>query len=356
MLRPRVDVLGAYDSRVEIDDATGDSEGDCYGEASVGISVKNLPALFAFSADASYGRRDYVDLTENDGDFYNAGASIRSEGETGLRWQLAGETAKTLSYDTAYDPETGEGPPAILTDQTSTRWTAAGNVGYAIPLSDTTFLVPEYSMTYYYEEFESGDPADWQTHDVSLMMNYVLSERITLLAGGFYTLQTNSEEDGSIVTVGGGAQGKLSDKTSWTILGGMAYADYEVSGTGKGGIVDLRVNWQATDKLSAYVFYGNGYEPGYDGDGARMAYRGGYGAGWALAERWSLGGEVLHDYSDEINSGSAPDPYGGVSHFFSTQLTYNPTRHLSTSLRGQYVNDEEPEDQQIVSLSVSYVF
>ncbi|WP_372845809.1 hypothetical protein [Pontiella sp.] len=355
VLRPRVETVAAYDSRVRLDEATGDSESDVYGEVLAGASLENLPAVFSLSADASYGRRYYVDYTDNDSEFYSGGAAVGYDQEA-WRWGLSVDVAKTLGYDVSYDPETGEGPSSILSDEPSRQWTVQGNVGYAIPLSDKTFFVPGYSLEHYYQELENNESAEWQTHNVSLVLNHVLSERLTLLAGGFYSLQTNDEEDGYIVTVGGGAQGQISDKTSWAILAGAAHFDYDVSGTGEGGLLDLKFSWQATEKISAYAFYGNTYEPGYDGGKARMVYRAGYGGGWAIATRWSLGGQVLHDYTEEVGNGTSLDSYGGVNHFFSAQLAYNPTRHFSASLRGQYVNDEYSEDQKVVSLSVGYVY
>jgi hypothetical protein len=356
VLMPRVDTVAAYDSRVRLDDATGDSEGDVYGEVLAGATLANLPAVFSLSANASYGRRYYVDYTESDSEFYSAGATVGYDQEA-LRWGLSANVSKTLGYDVSYDPETGEGPSSILSDEPSRQWTARGNVGYAIPVSDKTFFVPEYSLEHYYQELESNDTAEWQTHNVSLVLNHVLSDRITLLAGGFYTLQVNGEEDGYIITLGGGAQGQISDKTSWSILAGAAHYDYDFSGTGEGALADLNFNWQATEKISAYVFYGNTYEPGYDGGKARMLYRAGYGGGWALATHWTLGGQVLHDYTEEVGSGATDDDtYVGVNHFFTAQLAYNPTRHFSAALRGQYVNDEYSEDQKVVSLSVGYVY
>jgi hypothetical protein len=357
VLQPWLDGLAAYDSRVRLNTATGEDDADAYSQVTAGATLNNLPAIYTLSANASYGRRVYVDYTENDGDFYAAGASVASAGPIGVRWQLAGNVAKTLNYDTRYDPATGASPPAILSDETSQRWSAQGRVSYAIPVSDKTGLVPEYTGMHYDQEVEGGDTAEWQTHAVSLMLNHALSERITFTAGGAYEVQTNDDEDGSIATVSGGAMGPLTDKSSWSVRAGMMYADYDFSGTDQNGLVDLQANWQATEKIFTYVFYGNRYEPGYDGGGARLVYRGGYGADWVFADRWTLGGQVLHDYDDEVGNAAATDAYGGsVDHFFSAQLSFQSSSRWSATLQGQYINDEYATDQQVVSLSARYTY
>jgi hypothetical protein len=357
VLRPWVDGSVAYDSRVRLNGVTGESDQDVYSQVAAGATLKNLPAVYTLSANASYGHRAYVEYTENDDDFYAAGASVGSGGSTGFRWQVGGDVAKTLNYDTLYDPAIGAAPPSILSDEASQRWSAQGTVSYSIPVSDKTVLVPEYTGVHYYQEIERGDTAEWQTHAVNLMLNHALSERLTLTAGGSYSLQTNDDEDGSVVTVSGGARGPLTDKSSWSIQGGMMYADYDLSGTDQGLVIDLQANWRATEKIFTYVFYGNRYEPGYSGGGARLVYRGGYGADWAFADRWTLGGQVLHDYDDEVGNGTATDAYGGsVDHFFAAQLSFQPTPRWSATLQGQYVNDEYATDQQVVSLSARYAY
>ncbi len=353
-LRPEANALLGYDNRASFDNVDA-AEGDIYGEISAGASLYNLPAAHSLSADARYGYRYYDQFDDFNDDFYNAGASVGSS-ESALEWGLSGDVEKSLDYNTFYDPDTGEGPDSILSDQPNKRWTARGNVGYAIPLSEKTFFVPGYSLEHYYHEFEGSDTAEWQTHNASLLLRHVLTERTTLLAGGFYTLQANDEENGYIVTAGIGAEGRISDKTSWQALVGVAHVDYDYSGADEGGVADLRAQWQATEKLSTYVFYSNTYEPGYGGGRARMVYRAGYGGGWQFTPRWSLGGQVLHDYTDEVGSGADTDVYGGTRHFFTAHLAYNPTRRLSATFRAQYINDQYSIDQKLVSLGLGYVY
>jgi hypothetical protein len=168
-------------------------------------------------------------------------------------------------------------------------------------------------------------------------------------------VQTNPDEEGFIVIVGAGAEGKLSEKTSWTVLGGVGHADYELSGADESGLVDLNLQWSVTAKISLYAFYGNTYEPGYGGGSASMLYRGGYGGGWQFSTRWSMGAQVLHNYSRGLGSGDE-DEYGGVDHFITANLTYQPTAHIAASLGSRYVNDEEPDNQEVVSASITYLF
>ncbi len=114
--------------------------------------------------------------------------------------------------------------------------------------------------------------------------------------------------------------------------------------------------WQASEKVSAYVFAGNDYQPGYGGGGARMVYRAGYGADWKFAARWALGGSVLHDYQDSLDSGNTSPLTGEVRHFFNAHCGYSITKKLLLSFAGNYINDEYEVDQAVVTLSLDYKY
>ena len=350
VLRPEANASLAYDNRVRFSENS-----DVYGEVAAGASLYNLPAAYSLSANARYGYRFYDEYDDLDDDFYNVGAGVGS-GESALEWGLSADVAKSLGYDASYDPDTGEGPDSILSDQPNKRWTASGNVGYAIPVSEKTVVVPGYSLTHYYQEFEGSDTAEWQTHTAALLLRHALSEQTTLLAGGFYELQANGDEDGYIITVGVGADGRISDKTSWRALVGVAHVDYDLSGTDEGGVTDLRIQWQATEKLSFYGFYANTYEPSYGVGRARLVYRAGYGGDWQFTPRWTLGGQILHEYTDEVGGGTSSDVYGGVRHFFTTQLACSLTRRLSATLRAQYINDEFSSDRKVATIGLGYIY
>jgi hypothetical protein len=354
IIRPQTTGLLAYDNRVYENPQTGSEEADVYTDISAGASLANQPARYSISMNANYGQRYYDTYTEQDGNYYNASAAISSQ-EAALQWGLSASMSKELSYDVAYDPETGTQPGPILSDQSNKGWTFVGNVSYAIPVSEKTSIVPGYSLTHYYREFDNSGSADWDTHDASLIIRHQLSEKTSVLAGGFYTVQTNPDEKGYIVIVGAGGEGKITEKTAWTFLAGVGHVDYDASGSDQSGLLDLKLRWAVTEKVSVYAFYGNSYEPGYDGGSAYMLYRAGYGGEWQFLTRWSLGAQVLHNYSQGIGSGNS-DEYGGVEHFFSANVTYRPTNRLSASLSSRYANDEEPDNQEVVSLSLTYMF
>lgn len=351
---PVANVLEAYDNRVRLDDA-GNASSDFYTEVGAGVTVKNLPARYNLFASAAYGYRFYSDFDELNDDFYNVGASVGSD-QKALQWSLSADWAKTLNYDTIYDPATGTGPDSILTDQPSRRVDSRGNISYAMALSDKTALVPGYSIQYYQQEFDGGGSAEWQSHSASVMMRHAYTPKTTFLIGGYYDLQVNGDEDGYIAAVGVGIEREISEKTSWKALVGYGHADYDLSGSSEGGLADLSAQWQATDKISTYVFYGNTYEPGYGGGPARMLYRAGYGAGWQFATKWNLGGQVLHSYEDALGSDNNDTVYGGVRHFFSAQCGYAMTTKLNLALTGSFVNDERPVDHTVVSIRLDYAY
>lgn len=356
VLRPEVSGLLGYDNRASFDRDTETAEGDIYAECAAGATLNNLEAALAVSLDAVYGYRWYDDFDRFNDDFYSAGASVGTgESESAFLWEVSGDMTKSFGYNTYYNPETGEGPGSILTDEPNRLWTAGARASYAVPLAQGSSLVPGYSGQHYHQEFEESGSTEWQIHSANITYEYVLTENTTLLVGGIYTMQVNDDEDGYIVIAGAGARGRLSDKTSWEVLGGMAHADYEFSGSDQAGVLDLRANWQATEKVSIYAFCGNNYEPGFSGGAARMVYRAGYGGDWRITTRWSLGGQVLHDYTEELGGG-ADAAYEGVRHFFAGRLAYNPFRRLSIALQAQYVNDEYSIDQKLVSLAARIVY
>ena len=354
-IRPEASILEAYDNRVLLDRTSGDSVSDLYTEVAAGVSVNNQQARYGLSADARYGYRFYSDNTDLNDDLYSAGVAVLTD-ENPFKWGLSADVVKSLDYNTYYDSSTGSGPGSILTNQPNRVSTARGNIGYELPLTEKTVITPSYNIMHYYQEFEGPGTEEWQTHTASLMVGHQLSEQTELLVGGYYILQANNDEDGSIGIVGGGASSRITDKVSWQVLGGVGYADYELSGSDMAGLLDLKAQWQATEKVSVYAFYGNNYQPGYGGGSARMVYRAGYGANWQPATRWSLGGSVLHDYQDSVGGGTVSPSVGEVRHFFSAQCGYNIARKWQLSLLGRYVNDEYETDQTVLSLKLSYTY
>lgn len=352
-IRPEASVLEAYDNRVQFNETSGEAISDFYTEAAVAAALNNLSARYNLSARAQYGYRFYSENTDLNGDFYNAIVAVGTD-QNPFKWGLSADVTKSLNYNTGYDPSTGEGPDSILTDAPNRLFVAQGNVAYEKQLAEKISIMPGYYIQHYFQEFQDTGTAEWQIHRGSVLLRHGYSSKTTFTLGGAYSLQVNDDEDGYVGTVEVGAESSMSDKTSWRASVGVAAADYELSGSGQSGILNLRVLWQASEKVSAYIFGGNNYQPGYGGGAARMVYRAGYGVDWQLATRWALSGSVLHDYQDTLGS-SPPSPgVGEVRHFLTANCGYDITKKLLLSLSGSYVNDEVEVDQTILSLGVDY--
>ncbi len=353
-IKPEASVLEAYDNRVLFDEMSG-ATGDFYTEVAAGIFLNNLPARYDLSAKARYGYRFYSDLGGLSDDFYDAGAAVSTD-ENPFKWGLSADVVKSLNYNTAYDPSTGSGPDSILTDEPSRRSIARGNIAYEKQWSEKTSIMPGYDVQHYFQEFQDSGSAEWQIHTASLQLGHGYSAKTKLTLGGSYSLQVNDDEDGRIGTVEVGAESSMSDKVVWQALVGMSAADYEVSGADQGVVSNLRVVWQATEKVSAYIFGGNDFQPGYEGGAARMAYRVGYGLGWKPATRWMVGGSVLHDYQESLGSGPASPGTGEVRHFFTANCGYDVTKKLQISFSGRYIDDEFDANQTVLGLSLGYAY
>ncbi|MEI6892441.1 MAG: hypothetical protein V5783_09745 [Pontiella sp.] len=351
---PAMTVLEAHDNRVQIDDS-GNATSDYYSEVSAGIEVRNLPARYDLSVSATYGYRFYSQYQSINDHFYDVSVSVGST-ENALQWSISSELAKTLNYNKTYDPDTGSGPETILTDGIPRSINTEGEVAYVMSISEKTTLVPSYSLQYFYQDFEGLESAEWQMHSVGMVMNYAYSPKTTFMVGGYYEIQVNGDEAGQIVSVGVGIERVISDKTSLRAMVGYGSADYDHSGSSRGGLADIRAQWQATDKISIYIFYGNNFQPGYGGNPARMLYRAGCGAEWQLFAKWNLGAQVLRSYDDALGRGNSDTLYGGARHFFAAQCRYTMTSKLALSLEGNYVNDEEPVNQTVVSIRLSYAY
>ncbi len=351
---PEASVLEAYDNRVLLD-SNDNATGDFYTEVATGVSLRNLPARYDLSANARYGYRFYSEQIDLNDDFYDAGAAVASS-QNSLKWGLSGDVTKSLNYNTTYDPSTGDGPDSILVDGPNRRSVVQGSLAYEKKVSEKTAILPGYGVQHYFQEFQDSSTAEWQTHNVGVELVHEYSAKTRFAVGGDYSLQVNDDEDGYIATVEVGAESSMSDKTSWRASVGFSAADYELSGSDQGGILNLRAVWQATEKVSAYIFAGNDYQPGYDGGAARLVYRAGYGAGWQITTRWTLGGSVLHDYQDTVGSGNASPGADEVRHFFTAQCGYDITKKLQLSFSGRYINDEFEVDQTVLALSLGYTY
>ena len=297
-IRPVAEVLGAYDNRVVIA-GNGDADGDLFSELAAALYLENNPARYDFSANAGYGYRFYREYTELDDDFYQAGLAIASDDRL-LKLGLSSYLKKTLDYDTLYETSSGQGPGAILTGDISTRYTTEANIAYEKNLTDRTSITPGYNAWYYFQDFENDDDAEWMVHRASLQLGYGYTEKTRMFLTGYYSLQTNDDEDGNIGAVTVGAEGRMSDKSSWLAHIGVAAADYELSGADQGVVGLLRANWNTTEKLSTYIYGSSNFQPGYNGGAARRVYRLGYGATWRVVARWSILGQVLHDYQEGL--------------------------------------------------------
>ena len=346
---PIASAAGAYDNRVVLL-SDGGAEGDSYGELTAGLEIKNLPARYFFALSGLYGYRMYDQFNALDDDFYTLNAALgTSEGK--LNWELSSDYTKRLSYSAVYNPDTGSGPDSILANEPNIRFLASGNISYAAPVSEKTSLVPEYSLTHYYQEFErSGGDAEWQIHRVAVPVEYALSDKTALAFGGAASLQLTSEETGRIASLYAGAESRATEKTTYSVNVGYSFVDYELSGVEQGFVSDARVVWRPTPKLNAYAFGGNRFLPGYGGGAARMVYRAGYGVGWDPAEQWNLGAQILHDYQQAIGETNA-DQYGeDVRHFFNARLGYRLMRWAELALTGKYVIDEIDVDQAVIAI------
>ncbi len=343
----------AYDNRVEYDRVTEQAGSDFYTELVGGLTVENQPARYGLSAGGRYGYRFYSEQTDSNDDFYNAQMAVAS-GANPLTWGLSADITKSLNYNTAFDPSTGQGPDSILVDQSNRRIVTSGNVGYEKEVTEKTSLTPSYGFQLYDQDIPGVGNAKWQTHTAGLQFGKNHSEKTRFFVDGYYSYQINDDENGSIATVRLGAEGQMTDKTSWTASVGVAAAEYELSGSDQRGVFNLQAVWATTEKVSAYIFGGNDYQPGYDGGGARMVYRLGYGLNWAPVERWTVGGTVFHDYQDGIGGGVESPGVGEIRHFFTTFWGYRLTQQIQLAGSAQYINDELKVNQTVLALSLGF--
>ncbi len=363
-------VLGAYNDRIQV---TGNTfTEDYFSETEAGIRYDNLPALHRLWGYGRYGYRFYNDLSDQNGSFYKAGAGIGSNYESPLSWGLSADVTKSLNYNTSYNPASGQQPDSILTDSPNRRTLVQANAGYDKMLGEKNSLMPSYSLLHYYQEFQSGETAQWQIHGAGLDYRRHYSEETVFSLGAHYSYQlnleknpnTNEKDNGGIASVQLAAEGEITDKISWLAMIGYAFAEYEQSGSDSGIISNLRANWNLTEKISAYVFGGNDFQPAYAGSNgqlgkARRVYRLGYGADWQVVEKLGLSASVFHDYQEEIGGTSNPtpnSPIGTVRTFFDAQVFYQLTRQITLSAGYQYNKDEKAQDQQIGSLNAVFVY
>lgn len=349
--RPEASILEAYDNRVlEVGD---DADGDFYSEIAAGGVLENLPARYDLAAYANYGYRFYSEYTDLNDDFYSAGASIGSS-RSPLVWGLTSDLTKSLGYNAAYDPSTGTGLDPLLTDEPNRQSLTEGHVSYDKQLTDKMSLLPGYRLSHYYQD-SLQNTAEWQIHSVDLMLEHRYSEKTFFNTGASYSLQVNDDENGYVGRLVVGAEGRPTDKTLWKVELGYAVADYEISGTDQGPVSDVRVNWQATEKVSAYLFGGNDFQPGYDNSAALRVYRAGYGLGWQVLDRLNLSASGLHDYQEEIRGADSGNPEVGiVRHFFEAQAAYALTSRWSVDLKAQHNKDELETAQTIASVRLGY--
>jgi hypothetical protein len=355
VLTPAVEVLGGYDNRVIRATGRG-AEGDFYSDLAAGAGLANRPSRYNLMANARYGYRSYAEYDNLNDDFYTLAASIGTK-DGPLLWGASYDKTKTLDYNTIYNPATGQPPDSILT-QSSKRSATHANVSYDSKRFSKTAIVPSYTFLHYVQEREGLDSSDeWQIHTTILKLRRQYSAQTRIYTGLVYSLQARDKEDGYIATAVIGAEHRLTDKTSWLAELGYAFADYELSGSDHGFVSNLRGNWQATKKVSAYVFGGDNFQPGYGGQAARWVYRLGYGVKWQVVKKFSLQGAILHDYQQLIGDNTSINPlYGTVRNFIDFRAQYEPIDRISIAAGIRHNQDEYDPAQTILTLRVDYRF
>jgi hypothetical protein len=350
--RPGVEGRVAYDDRIATN-SFGRVD-DYYSELGVVVRLNNSDARYGVSASGEYGERFYSDFSNLNDNFYNARASLSST-QNPLQWGLSSGVSKSLSYNTAADASTGEGPEGILTDETSRIYTGNGNVSYEKRLSDRSVLTPSVGAAHYFQDFETDTNIVWQTYSVGCELAFAYSPETFITLSGDHSVQVNDDEDGTVSTVSIGTRSRATDKINWDGEVGVAFANYEESGSDQGLTGRLRMTWQVTEKVASYAFGGLEYQAGYRGSGARRIYRAGYGVNWQVNSRWMVSGQGLHNQDDELGA-AAPTRYEGVEHFFSVSTEHAITEKSSVSGAINFANDEFVPNQTVYSLGANLFF
>ena len=355
VLKPQVEARGAYDNRVIRSVGSG-AEGDFYSDLAAAVVLVNKPSRYDLWLKGRYGYRTHSEYSKLNDDFYTAAASFGTA-EGPLLWKLSSDYTKSLDYNTLYNPGAGQTPDSVLA-QASKRSLTKADVSYDSKRFSKTALVPRYTFEHYYRDYIAFDSTDeWQIHNTSLRLRHQYSAHTRFAVGGAYSLQANEVEDGLIATVLAGVEHRMTKKTSWVAELGYAFADYDISGTDQGFVSRLRGNWSFSKKVSLYVFGGNNFQPGYNGNAARWVYRLGYGAQWQVVPKFKLKGALLHDYQDLIgNNTSTSALYGEMRHFVDLKAEYEPIDSLSLIAAIRHNNDQYDPAQTILNLGVVYRF
>jgi hypothetical protein len=356
VLKPQAELLGGYDNRVKLLN-NGTAEGDAYADIAAAAELLNRPAVYAWLIKGRYGYRVYADESELNNDFYTVAGRIETE-KVPFIWSASADLTKSLDYSTQYNVDTGQGPDSVLTYQANTRILANADAAYDKRWFGKTSIVPGYAFNYYHQQYESSPTVnEWFIQQARLLIRNQYSTKTRLAVGGLYGVQVNEDETGSIGTLMIGIEHRMTQRTRWQAQLGYALADYEQSGTDHGMVSRLRGNWAYTKKLDFYVFAGNEFQPGYNGGGARMVYRLGYGGIWQVVPKFSLKGTVLHDYQQQINEQPTTDPaYGTIRNFIDLKADYHPIDPLSLMAGLRFNDDQYPEPQTKVYVSAIYQF
>ncbi len=356
VLQPQVEALAGYDDRVRYS-TDGGKTGDAYSDLAVAAELKNQSAAYEWWLKGRIGWRQYAQETALSDTFYTAAARLQTEQEP-FTWKLAADLTKTLDQSTGYDADSGTDPDPVLTYLANTRLYTQAAAAYDKHLFGKTSVVPGYNFSYYRQDYEESgyEGNEWMIHSARLLMRHRFSKKTRIAAGLDYSLQLQDEENGTIGTALIGVDYRITQKSTWSAELGYALANYDLSGEDQGFVSRLRGRWQYTKKVDFYAFGGNSFQPGYDGEGARMVYRLGYGAGWQAAPKLKFKGAVLHDYQDLI-SGTTSDPaYGTLRHYIDLTAAYEPVKALSLIAGYRFNDDERPDPQNKLYLSAVYRF
>ncbi|HEY5653475.1 MAG TPA: hypothetical protein VIR63_03790 [Pontiella sp.] len=359
-VRPLVEALVAHDTRIGFGEG-GETLDDHYTEGSGGLEVYNLPARYRFRIRGLFGYRSYSEFSEQDDSFYSSQASISSD-ETPLIWRVGVDYRKILNLN-PYNTD-GTIPErsieTVLIDQSTRRLMLTSNVGYQKRVSEKLTFHPVYEGAHYHEEVVAtnvltgaDDEEEWQEHHVGATLRHWYSDKTVLTATAGYRQQISDDELGRILNIEVGAESRLDYATIWQISIGIAEASYEESGSESAFVFNIRIIREVGGDATFYVFGGNGYLPSYRVGSARLVYQGGYGFEWFFAPRWTLTGQGVHDYQEDLNGNTSVLNKEG-RYFITARCRYDFSSKLSGSAAIRFVNDELAESQTVSMLQLNY--
>ena len=285
---------------------TADGLDDTYMEWSAGARLNRETDTFLFDSSAWYAHRMYSEYDERDANRWGIAGRVRGESDKTFGTLML-DMRQVEDYDQApvYGdvPSGFEGTVDVAFDRTAGNeprriFDALAGGGYL--LSDALSIMGGYSF-YAVDYYEGSTPLDgWVENALGLEVSGKMTDKAVVFVNTQFGAQTGDGapfgDQAEVFTARLGVKNKLTDKSTLRAALGVTHYNTSMDNYTEPSF-ELNGLWNATEKVTVFIYGRNEVQPVGNGSDIQMSARGSTGVNYAFSRVLSMvvSGSMVYD-------------------------------------------------------------